>query len=227
MNINYLLNGGKTSSAENVFEFNAWNGGNGSGNVSQPLVSHGMNTQVGYVQSEQCYLKNGECYLFSGYKEGAGLVGKSPCQAQQVNGPLYIYSSYVNNGINGMRDSVSSSDSGMNEKLMENFNVLSNLSNIRRRKKLYEEQRVVLESIFHTNKFPTTEMKKRIALQLDMSERSVHIWFQNRRQTYKTRLEAQGIIVPKGRGKRGDLYQNEYLRSFIDPAKTTCCNRGY
>jgi hypothetical protein len=45
----------------------------------------------------------------------------------------------------------------------------------------------VLNQVFTQTFFPSTEMRNELAKQLGMSPRTVQIWFQNKRQSIRTR----------------------------------------
>ncbi|KAI9296328.1 hypothetical protein K502DRAFT_276952, partial [Neoconidiobolus thromboides FSU 785] len=53
------------------------------------------------------------------------------------------------------------------------------------RKKAAPEQRQLLEDVFKSNFFPTTSTRMRLADELNMTERSVQIWFQNKRSAFR------------------------------------------
>ncbi|KAI5807143.1 hypothetical protein EDC01DRAFT_781933 [Geopyxis carbonaria] len=55
-----------------------------------------------------------------------------------------------------------------------------------KRQRATQEQLVTLESEFNKNPTPTAVVRERIAQEINMTERSVQIWFQNRRAKIKT-----------------------------------------
>lgn len=73
------------------------------------------------------------------------------------------------------------------------------------KKRATKEQVEFLEGVFAENKFPTTDQKGVIATHLEMNPHAVSVWFQNKRQADKASREANGLMVPKRRGQRGDL----------------------
>ncbi|KAJ1964192.1 hypothetical protein IWQ62_003002 [Dispira parvispora] len=56
-----------------------------------------------------------------------------------------------------------------------------------KRKRATAEQVQVLNRVFETTSFPSTEMRKELAKQLNMTPRTVQIWFQNKRQALRMR----------------------------------------
>jgi hypothetical protein len=61
----------------------------------------------------------------------------------------------------------------------------SSPASIRKRTRASTEQLLVLESVFERNVSPNTKLRKKLAEQLQMRERSIQIWFQNRRAKVK------------------------------------------
>jgi hypothetical protein len=49
-----------------------------------------------------------------------------------------------------------------------------------KRQRATQEQLITLEAEFNKNPTPTALVRERIALEINMTERSVQIWFQNR-----------------------------------------------
>ncbi|KAJ1657620.1 hypothetical protein IWQ61_003014 [Dispira simplex] len=56
-----------------------------------------------------------------------------------------------------------------------------------KRKRATTEQVQALNRVFETTSFPSTEMRKELAKQLNMTPRTVQIWFQNKRQALRMR----------------------------------------
>ncbi|KAL1918380.1 uncharacterized protein VTP21DRAFT_3040 [Calcarisporiella thermophila] len=56
-----------------------------------------------------------------------------------------------------------------------------------KRKRANAEQLKVLNQVFQTTFFPSTELRIQLGKQLGMSPRTVQIWFQNRRQAWRTK----------------------------------------
>ncbi|KAI8323672.1 Homeodomain-like protein, partial [Martensiomyces pterosporus] len=51
-----------------------------------------------------------------------------------------------------------------------------------KRKRASPQQLEVLNKVFATTSFPSTDMRNRLARELGMTPRTVQIWFQNKRQ---------------------------------------------
>ncbi|KAL1915706.1 uncharacterized protein VTP21DRAFT_6465 [Calcarisporiella thermophila] len=58
-----------------------------------------------------------------------------------------------------------------------------------KRKRANAEQLKVLNQVFQTTFFPSTELRIQLGKQLGMSPRTVQIWFQNRRQAWRTKAK--------------------------------------
>lgn len=58
-----------------------------------------------------------------------------------------------------------------------------------KRKRISPEQLKVLNSVFQTTYFPSTQLRISLGLQLKLSPRTIQIWFQNRRQAYKIKCK--------------------------------------
>ncbi|OAD80956.1 Homeodomain-like DNA binding domain-containing transcription factor, partial [Phycomyces blakesleeanus NRRL 1555(-)] len=56
---------------------------------------------------------------------------------------------------------------------------------VRKRTRATADQLAVLEDTFAVNVSPNSKLRKQLAEQLQMSERSIQIWFQNRRAKVK------------------------------------------
>ncbi|KAI8377884.1 Homeodomain-like protein [Radiomyces spectabilis] len=67
-----------------------------------------------------------------------------------------------------------------------------------KRKRASPSQLSVLNRVFSQTYFPSTEMRVELGKQLGMSPRTVQIWFQNRRQSLRTRgrSQAQAQVSP-------------------------------
>ncbi|RKP34842.1 Homeodomain-like protein, partial [Dimargaris cristalligena] len=68
-----------------------------------------------------------------------------------------------------------------------------------KRKRATPEQVHVLNQVFEQTYFPSTEVRRQLALQLSMTPRTVQIWFQNKRQALRTRNKTQGHFHPHHR----------------------------
>ncbi|KAI9349863.1 OTP-paired class homeobox protein, partial [Zopfochytrium polystomum] len=55
-----------------------------------------------------------------------------------------------------------------------------------KRRRATAAQLAVLNSVLATTFFPSTELRQSLAARLGMSPRAVQIWFQNRRQNWRT-----------------------------------------
>ncbi|KAI8971747.1 Homeodomain-like protein, partial [Mycotypha africana] len=58
---------------------------------------------------------------------------------------------------------------------------------VKKRKRATPSQLHVLNSVFVRTHFPSTELRMKIGKQLGMSPRTVQIWFQNKRQSRRTK----------------------------------------
>ncbi|KAJ2795695.1 hypothetical protein H4R21_005009, partial [Coemansia helicoidea] len=56
-----------------------------------------------------------------------------------------------------------------------------------KRKRASPQQLEVLNKVFSTTSFPSTEMRNQLARELGMTPRTVQIWFQNKRQASRQR----------------------------------------
>jgi hypothetical protein len=56
-----------------------------------------------------------------------------------------------------------------------------------KRKRASPSQLIVLNRVFEQTFFPSTELRMELGMQLGMSPRTVQIWFQNKRQSIRTR----------------------------------------
>ncbi|KAK9728071.1 hypothetical protein K7432_001323 [Basidiobolus ranarum] len=64
------------------------------------------------------------------------------------------------------------------------------------RRRTNKEEQTILEEAFQVNHRPSSEIKEQLARQLNMSLRTVQIWFQNRRQSLKKK-KYEPLIVPQ------------------------------
>ncbi len=70
-----------------------------------------------------------------------------------------------------------------------------------KRKRTSPDQLVILNSVFQASRYPSTEKRQELAVQLGMSPRAVQIWFQNKRQNAKVKEEEAeifGNVIPNG-----------------------------
>lgn len=66
-----------------------------------------------------------------------------------------------------------------------------------KRKRATPSQLLILTQIYEqTDGFPSTELRKQLALQLGLTPRTVQIWFQNKRQSLKKQKELLDAISP-------------------------------
>ncbi|OBZ83360.1 Homeobox protein HD-10 [Choanephora cucurbitarum] len=56
-----------------------------------------------------------------------------------------------------------------------------------KRKRVSPSQLAVLNFTFEQTRFPSLELRMKLGKQLDMTPRAVQIWFQNKRQSIRTR----------------------------------------
>ncbi|KAI0243591.1 Short stature homeobox protein 2, partial [Massospora cicadina] len=59
-----------------------------------------------------------------------------------------------------------------------------------RRRRVSVRQKEILSRVFCQSFFPTTEMRNQLAMDLNMTPRAVQIWFQNKRQAWRTKNKA-------------------------------------
>ncbi|GAN10509.1 hypothetical protein MAM1_0363d10050 [Mucor ambiguus] len=76
--------------------------------------------------------------------------------------------------------------------LSQSINKLSLSTVAKRRMRTSKEEMVVLEHYFSQNRNPNTEQKKEIAKAVQMTDRSVHFWFQNRRAKENKKSKIKG-----------------------------------
>lgn len=87
-----------------------------------------------------------------------------------------------------------------------------------KRQRATQDQLVTLESEFNKNPTPTAAVRERIADEINMTERSVQIWFQNRRAKIKM-IAKRGIET----GEDCDAVpesMRQYLAMHFDPTKS-------
>ncbi|KAI9197360.1 homeobox domain-containing protein, partial [Polychytrium aggregatum] len=56
-----------------------------------------------------------------------------------------------------------------------------------KRKRPSPEHVQILNMVFERNFFPTTDVRQELARQLGMCPRAVQVWFQNKRQNWRTK----------------------------------------
>eukprot|EP01088_Endostelium_zonatum_P020060 TRINITY_DN7217_c0_g1_i1.p1 TRINITY_DN7217_c0_g1~~TRINITY_DN7217_c0_g1_i1.p1 ORF type:complete len:326 (+),score=111.98 TRINITY_DN7217_c0_g1_i1:157-1134(+) len=74
----------------------------------------------------------------------------------------------------------------------------------KKRRRLTNEQLATLESIFDKDTMPSTQVRNQLADNLDMTPRSVQIWFQNKRAKLKRNSQNPGAKEEKKDGKDDD-----------------------
>ncbi|CEP09658.1 hypothetical protein [Parasitella parasitica] len=77
----------------------------------------------------------------------------------------------------------------------------------KRRMRTSKEEMAILEQYFVQNRNPNTEQKKEVAKIVQMSERSVHFWFQNRRAKENKKNKLKGQNAKKKVNKSGKSSQ--------------------
>ncbi|KAI8975033.1 hypothetical protein BDF20DRAFT_836473 [Mycotypha africana] len=99
---------------------------------------------------------------------------------------------------------------------------------VRKRTRATADQLSVLEDTFAVNVSPNSKLRKQLAEQLNMSERSIQIWFQNRRakvkhmqkraqmQMHQATLRAQ-LYHHQQQQQYSNYYTNEYYHSYPPP----------
>ncbi|EPB87283.1 hypothetical protein HMPREF1544_05904 [Mucor circinelloides 1006PhL] len=117
-----------------------------------------------------------------------------------------------------MNNSVESADSSS----MNRPNDIENHhSYVRKRTRATAEQLAVLEDTFAVNVSPNSKLRKQLAEQLSMSERSIQIWFQNRRAKVK-HMQKRAQMQMQQAAIRAQLYhyhQQQYgMMSPYGPA---------
>ncbi|KAA8648805.1 hypothetical protein EYZ11_004026 [Aspergillus tanneri] len=86
-----------------------------------------------------------------------------------------------------------------------------------KRQRATQDQLVTLELEFNTNPTPTAATRERIAQEINMTERSVQIWFQNRRAKIKM-LAKKSIETGEGCDSIPESMR-QYLAMQFDPSK--------
>src|SRR6478735_9769143 len=82
----------------------------------------------------------------------------------------------------------------------------SNSQPVRKRTRATADQLSVLEDTFAVNVSPNSKLRKQLAEQLQMSERSIQIWFQNRRAKVK-HMQKRAQMQMHQASIRAQLYQ--------------------
>ncbi|WEW61722.1 hypothetical protein PRK78_007216 [Emydomyces testavorans] len=95
-----------------------------------------------------------------------------------------------------------------------------------KRQRATQDQLVTLEMEFNKNPTPTAAVRERIADEINMTERSVQIWFQNRRAKIKM-IAKRGIETGEDCDSVPESMR-QYLALHWDPSKSrSLFNRGY
>ncbi|EEP78469.1 RfeB protein [Uncinocarpus reesii 1704] len=95
-----------------------------------------------------------------------------------------------------------------------------------KRQRATQDQLVTLEMEFNKNPTPTAAVRERIAEEINMTERSVQIWFQNRRAKIKM-IAKRGIETGEDCDSVPESMR-QYLALHWDPSKSrSLFNRGY
>ncbi|EER24910.1 Homeoprotein, putative [Coccidioides posadasii C735 delta SOWgp] len=95
-----------------------------------------------------------------------------------------------------------------------------------KRQRATQDQLVTLEMEFNKNPTPTAAVRERIAEEINMTERSVQIWFQNRRAKIKM-IAKRGIETGEDCDSVPESMR-QYLALHWDPSKSrNLFNRGY
>ncbi|KAJ3043374.1 hypothetical protein HK097_001749 [Rhizophlyctis rosea] len=82
-----------------------------------------------------------------------------------------------------------------------------------KRRRATPQQLLVLNQVFKQTFFPSTELRLRLARQLSMTPRAVQIWFQNKRQGWRTR---HGTAAYPPRNSTANLQKVEGILSSDD-----------
>lgn len=59
-----------------------------------------------------------------------------------------------------------------------------------KRKRITSRQLAVLNEVFKQTYFPNTTLREALACELDLSPRTIQIWFQNKRQAYRVKVKS-------------------------------------
>ncbi|KAI9478023.1 MAG: hypothetical protein EXX96DRAFT_650406 [Benjaminiella poitrasii] len=102
---------------------------------------------------------------------------------------------------------MNSSEPLLNQNSTENhdMNLENHHSYVRKRTRATAEQLAVLEDTFAVNVSPNSKLRKQLAEQLNMSERSIQIWFQNRRAKVK-HMQKRAQMQMQQAAMRAQLY---------------------
>lgn len=83
----------------------------------------------------------------------------------------------------------------------------------RKRSRATAEQLAVLEDTFATNVSPNSKLRKQLAEQLKMTERSIQIWFQNRRAKVK-HMQKKAQMQMHQAALRAQMYHHQQQQYF-------------
>ncbi|KAL9549616.1 hypothetical protein MBANPS3_005115 [Mucor bainieri] len=100
------------------------------------------------------------------------------------------------------------------KELSKSISNLSLSTVAKRRMRTSKEEMVILEHYFSQNKNPNTEQKKEIAKAVQMTDRSVHFWFQNRRAKENKKNKMKGHHQKK---KSSDIKSPEQSQLTQEP----------
>ncbi|KAI9099533.1 hypothetical protein DFS34DRAFT_76022 [Phlyctochytrium arcticum] len=120
-------------------------------------------------------------------------------QVQHIQAPFDFQPQYHDQNHRHHRRSLSfppSVSGGSPVQNSDNETILDTMGRVKtRRKRASPDQLAALNKVFTQTFFPSTELRYRLARDLGMTPRAVQIWFQNRRQNWRSR---QGL--PNGQG---------------------------
>ncbi|CAO3610396.1 unnamed protein product [Cunninghamella blakesleeana] len=104
----------------------------------------------------------------------------------------------------------------------DNNNTMESSSAVRKRTRATAEQLAVLEDTFAANVSPNSKLRKQLSERLQMSERSIQIWFQNRRAKVK-HMQKRAQMQMQQASIRAQLYhyhQQQYMHHPQHPQPT-------